>query len=152
MDDLGLDKKIKWQSWFLFYALWSLVVILGFVIFFAARAAFRMLLFDFALREWISLAVANLIEKVLVVIIGVVVLGFIVFVQDYFYKALSKNLLLNRFTRVLGIGLLVLFVFNAMLVIWASFSFAGMILVGLELVAGLIFLIFSFRFRDRKAF
>ncbi len=73
-----------------------------------------MLLFDFATKEWISWAFSNFIEKVLVVIIGVVVLGFIVFVQDYFYKALGRNLLFKRFFRILGIELIAL----AVLMVW----------------------------------
>jgi len=145
MDDLTLDKKIRWQSLFLFYALWGLVVILGFVIFFVARAAFRILLLDLVLREWINWAWANLAEKVLVVIVGVIILGFIVFVQDYLYKALDKNLLLNRFARVLGIGLLVLFIFNSILMFFHTEKINIILLLGLEFITGFVFTFYSFR-------
>lgn len=154
MDDLDLDKKIKWYQWVPFYFFWGITVVLWFVIFFMARTAFRMLLFDFASKEWISWAMAHLAEKVLVVIIGVVVLGFIVFVQDYFYKAFGKGFLLQRFLHILGIQILTIFVFNTIIVIPKCLSPEGinlLLLIGFELVAGLVLMVYPFRSREGKA-
>lgn len=121
MDDLALDKKIKWQSLVLFYVLWGLAVILGFILFFVARSAFRLVLFDFISKEWINLAWATVAEKVFVVLIGVSVLGFIVFAQDYLYKALAKSLLLKRFLLILGFEILVISVFAVVFIIFNFF-------------------------------
>jgi hypothetical protein len=149
MDDIASDKKIKWYHWLFSYLSWFLTVALGFVIFFMVRTTIRIVLFDFIMKEWLEQGVAIFFEKFLVLIAGLVILGFIVFIQDYFYRALAQNLLLKRLLRVLGIELLVVFVFNAFIVVPKYFSSGGMnllLLIGFELAAGVFLLIFSFRY------
>ena len=137
------------------YFSWGVSVVFAFIIFFMARTAVRVLLFDFVLNEWISQAVATLIEKVLVVIVGLVILSFIVLVQDYFYKALGKNILLKRILRILGIELLIIFAFNAFIAIPKCFSPEGinlLLLIGFELLSAIILIVSSFRSSEVKVY
>jgi len=154
MDNLDLDKKVKWYHGVLLYLSWFVTVVLAFVIIFMARTAIRTLYLYFVLNEWVGQAVAALFEKVLIVIVGLVILIFIVFTQDYFYKSLAKNLFLKRVLRILGIELLVIFIFNTFIVIPKCFSPERvnlLVLIGLELIAGIVLTIFSFRSNEVKS-
>ncbi len=153
MDELGLDKRIKWYHTVLFYLSWALSVVFGIVIFFMARTVLRMLFFNFVLNEWIGQAVATLFDKVFVVVVGVAILGFIVFVQDYFYKGLIKNVFFKRVLRVLGIELLIVFISNVLIAIpkFSSPEKASLLLlIGAELLTGTVLIIFSFLANEVK--
>jgi hypothetical protein len=154
MNDLASDKKIRWYHWTLSYLSWIVTVASAFIIFFMARTAIRILSFDFIRKEWMEQGVAVLFEKVIIIIVGLVILGFIVFVQDYFYKALEKNLLLKRVLRILGIELLIIFLLNIFIVIPQCFSPEGinlLLLIGAELIVGVVLTIFSFRSNEVKS-
>ncbi len=149
-----MDKKVKWYHGVLLYLSWFVTVVLAFVIIFMARTAIRTLYLYFVLNEWVGQAVAALFEKVLIVIVGLVILIFIVFTQDYFYKSLAKNLFLKRVLHILGIELLVIFIFNTFIVIPKCFSPERvnlLVLIGLELIAGIVLTIFSFRSNEVKS-
>lgn len=151
MNDFTLNRKIKWYQWVLLCLSWGITIVLGFVIFFMIRTTVRVLLFDFVMNEWMNQAVATLIEKVLVVTVGLVILSFIVFIQDYFYKGIGKNILLGRFLKVLGIGLLILFVFNFIVVLLSPQQGILLLYPGLELIIGAILTIYSFRALEKKS-
>lgn len=154
MDDFDLEKKTKWYQGILLYLSWLATVALAFIILFMARTAIRILSLDFILNGWVGQAIAGLFEKILIVIVGLVILGFIVFTQDYFYKALAKNLLLKRVLRILGIELLIIFIFNTLLIVHKCFSPEGinlLVLIGLELIVGVVLTIFSFRSNKVKS-
>lgn len=144
MQDNTLNKKARWHHYVLVYFYWFITVVMAFGILFMARTAFRTLLFNIMTTGLQGQAMANLLEKILILVIAVVILCFIIFTEDYFYKAVGQKLLLNRFLRILGIELLVLFVFNTIIFV-PSGKEVLLLIPALELVAGVFMMVWSFK-------
>ena len=146
-----LNKRIKWHHHILMYFYWVIVILFAIVILFMARTAFRYLLFNFAVSGLQGQAIIAFLEKILVLVVGIATLSFIIFTQDYFYKAIGQNLLSRRFLRILGIEFLTLFVFNTIIILFSLHRGTLLLFPVFEFIIGALLILCPFRFLEKRA-
>ena len=139
-------RKVRFYEYVLLYFYLLIVTILGVAALFMTRSALRLFFFDLALKNGGRMfAFAGLLEKFVVVFAGIAVLSYIIIIQDYFYKGIDKNILCKRFIKVLGNGLLVVFVLNCFVLLFYPYKPVLLFYPGIELIIGLMLTVYSSR-------
>jgi hypothetical protein len=113
-------------NYFLAYVLWFFDIGLALLLFFRLRDliwGLFILLGDPTNLAYINRI--NVIDRFLVVILGIVWLIYMIVVEEYFRTGVPEELLLKRFARVTAPVLLILFVNDLLLVIVQGVSKAG---------------------------
>lgn len=149
MDKLYWDKRTRRRDIPLFYLFWIVAVIPVVFILLTAIDAFRLLTFYLA-AGGLSVKVTVALEKFFVFFVGVASVGFVVFIQEYFYGGLGKGLLLFRFLRVLGIEFLILAVISISFVLLPTRQEIFVLSAGIaEFVIGIVLMVFSYKILKR---
>jgi hypothetical protein len=136
------------------YIFWIVSMLLTVLFLIMGRTTFPFILGSmmaestFDARQW-----ALAFDRIFTIVVGMGLVANMVVVESYFRNGVKTGDLMRRIARVFGIQLLLLFVADAsqqfMLLRIAFFS-NRLILLFLELAAGLFFTIYSFKMRPKK--
>jgi len=149
----GCVRKANWKKYILAFTVWLIVSALSFWILVVFRQALLSLLSTFyvgdsAPRSWR----AGLVDRVYILVAGLIYLIFILLMQEYLRVGVTKDDVLRRFARVVGIELLVLLPIDLTTSLLQR-SFAdpvGILLFVVEIFGGGALLAYSIRAKHNR--
>jgi hypothetical protein len=127
------------------YFFWVICWVLGLFLLIVFRTAYFLMLAPLSESGFQGNAWAITFDKVFIIGAGIAFLAFIIFAEAYLRKGRQQNLLLGRFSRLLGTEFLILFILHASIAVNTGFSAAVIALLGTELIVGMTALGFSFQ-------
>ena len=129
------------------YLMWIVTILLGIWLIFLLRNALEVALRDFYVRNAMDRALqAGFIDRIFTITIGLFWLGLVITSESYFRNGVEHRDLLKRFAKLIGPGLLLIFVVDLLLLIMQGGSTAPLsrwVILASELFFGIGLFLFA---------